>query len=304
MVRFSAVVQLQGRNFCLDIPDPAAHGLLPFAEKGRIRITGQLNGTGFNATLMPVKARGHVLYLPGGLRAATGVKAGDVVTVELQPQTAQQVSPPGALASALEDQPGAADRWIQLPVAQRRELARFIDDARSQATRKRRVDQVVAQLVGGTVLPPGRRTSRPLWTCPNCGQAFVSRNMNHSCSVHSLDEPFHGKPPEIRQLFDVVRLVVEAAGPVTLVPYRDRINFMVRVRFAGAKPTRNWLDVDFWLTRRIESPRFRKVETLTPYTHIHTVRVTGPADVDDELAGWLREAYEVGCQHHLQWHGP
>lgn len=304
MVRFSAVVRLQGRNFCLDIPDPAAHGLLPFAEKGRIRITGQLNGTGFNAMLVPIKARGHVLYLPGGLRAATGVKDGDVVSVELQPHTAQQVSPTGTLASALEDQPDAADRWIQLPSAHRRELTRFIDDAKSLATRKRRVDQVVAQLMGKTVLPPGRRTSRPLWTCPNCGQAFVTRNMNHSCSVHSLDEPFRGKPPEIRQLFDVVRQVVEATGPVALVPYADRVNFMVRVRFAGAKPARHWLDVDFWLTRRSESPRFRKVETLTPYTHIHTVRVTDAGDVDDELAGWLREAYEVGCQHHLRADGP
>jgi hypothetical protein len=72
---------------------------------------------------------------------------------------------------------------------------------------------------------------------------------------------------------------------VTLVPYRDRINFVVRVGFAGVKPARNWLDVDLWLTRRIESPRLRKVESLTPYTHIHTVRVTDSAGVDDELAG-------------------
>ncbi|MEJ1195289.1 DUF1905 domain-containing protein [Pseudarthrobacter sp. CCNWLW207] len=300
MVHFSALVRLQGRNPCLDVPDPAERGLLPFAENGRIRIAGQLNGTGFNATLMPVKGRGHVLYLPGGLRAATGVKAGDVVSVDLQPQTAQQVLPPGELASALHDQQGVADRWSQLPVAYRRELARFIEDGRSQGSRKRRVDQVVAQLVGGAVLPPGRQSDLPLWTCPDCGQSFVTRNMNHSCAVHSLDEPYRGKPPEIRQLFDLVRQTVEAMGPVTLVPYRDRMAFMVRVRFAGAKPAKRWLDVDFWLTRRIESPRFRKVETLTPYTHIYTVRVTNRAAVDDELAGWLREAYEVGCQHHLR----
>lgn len=300
MVRFSAVVRLEGRNLCLDIPDPAERGLLPFAEKGRIRIAGQLNGTGFNATLMPVKARGHVLYLPGGLRAATGVKAGDVVSVDLQPQTAQQVTPPSDLGSALHDQPGAADVWRQQTVAQRRELTRYIDDARTPATRKRRIDRVVAQLVGEAALPLGRQTDRPLWTCPDCGQSFVTRNMNHSCAVHSLDEPYRGKPPEIRQLFDVVRQTVEAMGPVTLVPYWNRMAFMVRVRFAGAKPANKWLDVDFWLTRRIESPRFRKVETLTPYTHIYTVRVSNQADVDDELAGWLREAYEVGCQHHLR----
>jgi hypothetical protein len=124
--------------------------------------------------------------------------------------------------------------------------------------------------------------------------------MNHSCEKHSLDEPFREKPAEILRLFDAVRQIVEAIGPVTLVPYRDRVAFMVRVRFAGVRPGRSWLDVDFWLTRRIESPRFKRIETLSPYAHVFTVRVTDPADVDSELAGWLREAYSVGCRDHLR----
>lgn len=124
--------------------------------------------------------------------------------------------------------------------------------------------------------------------------------MNHSCEKHSLDEPFREKPAEILRLFDAVRQIVEAIGPATLVSYRDRVAFMVRVRFGGVRPGRNWLDVDFWLTRRIESPRFKKIETLSPYAHVYTVRVTDTSDVDSELAGWLREAYSVGCQDHLR----
>jgi hypothetical protein len=74
---------------------------------------------------------------------------------------------------------------------------------------------------------------------------------------------------------------------------------MVQVRFAGAKPRRRWLDVAFWLPRRLDSPRLHKVETLTPYTHIHTVRLTEFSQIDDELVGWLREAYAVGRREHL-----
>ncbi|MDR7159042.1 DUF5655 domain-containing protein [Arthrobacter sp. BE255] len=299
MVRFSGVVRVRGRNLCLDIPDAARNELMPFADRGRIRVAGHLEGADFSATLIPVKPAGHVLYLSGGLRAATGLNAGDSVVVDVQPQAAGQVGAPGDLALALH-KAGTAERWSQLPAAERRELVRFMEDARSQATRARRIGQVVAQLQGRPVVPPGQPTARPLWTCPTCGQAFVTRNMNHSCGLHTLEEPFQRKPPDIRRLFDLVRQAVEALGPVTLVPYKDRVAFMVKVRFAGARPANTWLDVEFWLTRRIDSPRFRKVETLTPYTHIHTVRLTGPADVDDELAGWLREAYEVGCQHHLR----
>ena len=300
MVRFTATVQLRGANPFVDVPTTAVVELLPLAEHGRIRVTGTLRGTEFNATVMPARSGRHVLYLSGGLRTATRVRIGETVTVDVHALHTNEVIPPGDLAAALDAAVGATDKWAQLPVSQRRELTRFLEDARTPSTRARRVEQLVAQVLGGDVRPPGLRTGRALWTCPSCGQQFVTRNMNHSCSQHTLDEPFRDRPESIHQLFGLVRRTVEAIGPVTLVPYRDRVAFMVRVRFAAGKPANKWLDVEFWLTRRVESPRFRRVETLSPYTHIYTVRVTQPSDVDGELAAWLREAYGVGCQEHLR----
>jgi hypothetical protein len=300
MVRFTATVQLRGANPFVDVPTTAVAELLPLAEHGRIRVTGTLRSTEFNATVMPVRSGRHVLYLSGGLRTATGVRVGETVTVDMRALNAHEVIPPGDLAAALAATEGAADKWGQLPVSHRRELTRFLEDARSPSTRGRRVEQIVAQVLGRTIPPPGLRTGRALWTCPSCGRQFVTRNVNHSCSQHTLDEPFRGRPDSIHRLFGLVRRMVEAIGPVTLVPYRDRVAFMVRVRFAGVKPANKWLDVEFWLTRRVESPRFRRIETLSPYTHLYTVRVAGSSDVDDELAAWLREAYAVGCQEHLR----
>jgi hypothetical protein len=45
-----------------------------------------------------------------------------------------------------------------------------------------------------------------------------------------------------------------------------------------------------WLPRRIENARFRPVETLLPNAHIHWLRVTEAADLDEDLSRWLREA--------------
>lgn len=284
----------------MDVPAAARDELLPFAERGRIRIAGRLRGMEFNATLMPVRPERHVLYLPGGLRAATGVSIGDTVKVDVQPLSDNEIVPPKDLAAALDGAAGAADSWKQLPVSYRRELTRYLEDARTASARARRVQELVAHALGGDTPPPGRRTNRGLWICPSCGRSFVTRNMYHSCETHTLTDPFRGRPATVQELFELVRRTVETIGPVTLVPYRDRVAFMVRVRFAGVKPSNRWLDVDFWLTRRIESSRFRRIETLSPYTHIHTVRVARPDDVDTELAGWLREAYAVGCQKHLR----
>lgn len=125
MVRFGGVVRVRGRNHFLDIPDAARIELVPFADRGRIRVAGRLEGADFNATLMPVRPAGHVLYLSGGLRAATGLSAGDSVVVDVQPEPAGQVTPPGDLALALHHEAGAAEQWRRLPAAERRELVRF-----------------------------------------------------------------------------------------------------------------------------------------------------------------------------------
>jgi hypothetical protein len=145
--------------------------------------------------------------------------------------------------------------------------------------------------------PPS--AGRPLWTCPRCGNRFVNRNQYHSCATYQIDDCFRGKPPEIRALFDAFRAMVEGCGPVTVVPYRDRVAFMVDVRFAQASPRRRWLEVGFWLTRRVESPRLWKVETIYPYAHVHALRVTAAEQLDGEMAGWVREAYAVGRREHL-----
>jgi hypothetical protein len=138
-----------------------------------------------------------------------------------------------------------------------------------------------------------------MWTCPKCGNEFVNKNTYHSCRRGRVEDVFAGKPPSVRALFDRLRERIESIGPVKLVPYRDRVAFMTRVRFAGASPRMKWLDVGFWLPRRIESPRLRRVETLLPNAHIHWLRVSEARELDEELLGWLCEAYAVGRQEHL-----
>lgn len=166
-------------------------------------------------------------------------------------------------------------------------------------SRRRRIQKTIEHVAGKDTPSERPRPSRPLWTCPRCGNEFVNRNQYHSCRRRSLEEPFAGKPAHIRALFDRFRSMVEACGPVKLLPYRDKVGFMVRVRFAGAFPRTRWLEIGLWLPRRIEHPRFSRIETIYPKAHVHRLRVTEPSQLDRELAGWLKEAYAVGCQEHL-----
>jgi hypothetical protein len=143
-------------------------------------------------------------------------------------------------------------------------------------------------------------TIRPgLWRCPTCRRQFANRNQSHACGRHTLAHHFRGKPAAIRALFDAVVAAVRANGPVKILPEKTRIAFQVRMSFAQVTPKRGWLDGHLVLARRLEHPRFRRIETFSPRNHLHAFRLVEPGDIDEEFRAWLAEAYLVGDQQHL-----
>ncbi len=139
----------------------------------------------------------------------------------------------------------------------------------------------------------------PLWKCPRCGRQFANRNQEHSCGQYTVDDFLRGKGESALALYRRFVELVESCGPVLLAPAKTRVGFQVRMIFAAVnKLTDKQLDAHIILTRRIENPRFHRIETLTPTCHVHRFRVHSPDELDDEVASWLREAYAVGEQKH------
>lgn len=48
--------------------------------------------------------------------------------------------------------------------------------------------------------------------------------------------------------------------------------------------------------RKVDSPRFHRIESTLDRDFVHYFRLTGESQLDDELAALVREAYAVGCQ--------
>ena len=141
--------------------------------------------------------------------------------------------------------------------------------------------------------------NEPLWRCPECGREFANRNQSHACGTYDLESHFTGKPAAIRTLFDRVVEAIQSIGPVRVLPEKTRIAFQTRMSFAQVTPRRGWLDGHVVLARRLECPRFRRIETFSPRNHLHAFRLVTEAEIDDEFRGWLAEAYRVGNQEHL-----
>jgi hypothetical protein len=138
-----------------------------------------------------------------------------------------------------------------------------------------------------------------MWRCPDCRRRFANRNQSHACGRSTLGSHFAGKPSQVRAIFNKLRALVKENGPVTVLPEKTRIAFQVRMSFAAFAIRRNWVDGHVVLARRLENPRFRRIETFSPRNHLHAFRFTSVNEIDDEVAGWFAEAYRVGEQRHL-----
>ena len=142
--------------------------------------------------------------------------------------------------------------------------------------------------------------SRKLWTCPKCRRQFVNRNMPHSCGRYSVEAFLNGKSQFAISLYKRFVALARRCGPVRIAPAKTRIGFQVRMIFAAVNRLNDrGLDAHIVLTRRVESPRFRRIDTLTPRCHVHHFRVESLSELDDEVESWLQEAYRVGTQEHL-----
>ena len=103
----------------------------------------------------------------------------------------------------------------------------------------------------------------------------------------------------MRALYEQFVAAIEEIGPVIIIPEKTRIAFQVRMSFAQITPRQRWLDGHLVLAQRRESPIFRKIETFSPRNHVHFFRLENPSDINDELRQFMREAYAVGEQRHL-----
>lgn len=111
---------------------------------------------------------------------------------------------------------------------------------------------------------------------------------------------FVGRSADVIATFRAFEETAHANGPVVVVPEKTRIAFQLRMSFAAATLRKRWVDAHVVLALRLESPRFRRIQTLSARNHLHDFRLERREDVDDEVARWLAEAYLVGRQEHLR----
>ena len=83
-------------------------------------------------------------------------------------------------------------------------------------------------------------------------------------------------------------------GPIRVEPKRTCLHLCgARSAFAGVHPRREGVLLTIRTAAPIESPRVRKSERVSASRAHNDLLLTDPAQVDDELAGWLAEGLRL-----------
>lgn len=109
---------------------------------------------------------------------------------------------------------------------------------------------------------------------------------------------FTAEEDPARHIFRAVCAAVEPLGPVELRAGKTQLSFWRRHSFAAVwLPARVLgrgapLVLTIFLRRRDPSPRWKQVVEPYPGRFTHHLELFTPAEVDDEVRGWLRAAWE------------
>lgn len=126
----------------------AASAKLP--TRNATTVQGTLNGRPFRATLEPDGQRSHWLKVNRKLREAARADAGDAVTLEITPASAElELRVPTNLRKALAAAPKAKAVWSAITPVARRDWIAWITSAKQAETRARRVGNACQMLAGG-----------------------------------------------------------------------------------------------------------------------------------------------------------
>lgn len=144
---FRSVVELGGRTATgIPVP-PEVVARLGAGRRPAVRV--HVGGYGYRSTVGVMGGR-FLVPLSADHRSRAGVAAGDEVDVTLELDTEpREVTVPDDLGAALGAPPGARQAFDALSYSQRRSLVQGIEDAKTAATRQRRVAKAVRTVAEG-----------------------------------------------------------------------------------------------------------------------------------------------------------
>lgn len=150
MKSFSSKIDIIGINPYVSVPDSVLTFLLKQSGKTAcpIPVHGTINGQPFIQTV--VRYAGVVrLYINGPMLKSAGVKLGDIVKIKLEFDPKPRIPPMHPkLKNALAKNKEAQAIFNRFPPSHQREILKYINSMKTEASVERNVEKVIEHLLG------------------------------------------------------------------------------------------------------------------------------------------------------------
>lgn len=142
-MKFTTVLQGEGKTVGIDVPESV---VLALGSGKRPPVAVTLRGHTYRSTIAVMGGR-YMIAVNAPARAATGVQAGDKVEVAVELDTESRAMPvPPDMAAALAADAAALSRFNALSDSRRNALILPVEQAKTEDTRRRRIDKAVQAL--------------------------------------------------------------------------------------------------------------------------------------------------------------
>lgn len=146
VMKFATKMYQTGNNTGVPVP-PEVVEALGGGKRAAVSVT--VNGYAYRSTIASMGGQ-FLIPFSADRRRESGISGGDSIDVELALDTAPRtVEPPADLAAALAAVPGAEEAFRALAPSRQKAHVTSVSDAKTDATRRRRIDKVVADLTSG-----------------------------------------------------------------------------------------------------------------------------------------------------------
>jgi hypothetical protein len=96
-----------------------------------------------------------------------------------------------------------------------------------------------------------------------------------------------------RGIYDNLLAHLTLLGPYEVEAKKTSLHITRGRAFLGVHPRRGGLLLNIVTPEALEDPRIKKAERVSANRWHNEVVVSSPGDLDAELLGWLRQAYEL-----------
>lgn len=115
-----------------------------FGSRGRVKVHASFDGVEYRGSLAKMGHPCHCLGITKEIRKKIGKTSGDIVQVILWQDTEPRVAElPDDLLAVLSEFPGLLEQFRKLSYTLQKELVAYINQAKKQETRERRINKAI-----------------------------------------------------------------------------------------------------------------------------------------------------------------